>query len=173
MTDWDLSPKRVADSHVTLTQMMEVTDANVAGNVHGGAIMRLVDTAAGIAAIRHASGLCVTVAIDEMTFLEPVHIGDVLVLKASVTAAGRTSVEVGVRVDALDPISGSTRHANSAYLVFVAVDERGAPRPVPPLIAESETEKRRQREASLRREARLAHKEAVKAARLSESADED
>jgi Acyl-CoA hydrolase len=173
VADWDLTPKRVADSHVTLTQMMEVTDANIAGNVHGGAIMRLVDTAAGLAAIRHASGLCVTVAIDEMTFLEPVHIGDVLVLKASVTAAGRTSVEVGVRVDALDPISGRTRHANSAYLVFVAVDEHGAPRPVPPLIAESETEKRRQREASLRREARLAHKEAVRAARDSEAADGD
>ena len=173
VTDWDLTPKRVADSHVTLTQMMEVTDANIAGNVHGGAIMRLVDTAAGLAAIRHASGLCVTVAIDEMTFLEPVHIGDVLVLKASVTAAGRTSVEVGVRVDALDPISGSTRHANSAYLVFVAVDEHGAPRPVPPLIAETETQKRRQREAALRREARLAHKEAVKAARDSGSSDED
>ncbi|MEA2558480.1 MAG: hypothetical protein QOG88_2018 [Actinomycetota bacterium] len=172
MTDWDLTPKRVSDSHVTLTQMMEVTDANIAGYVHGGAIMRLVDTAAGLAAIRHASGLCVTVAIDEMTFLEPVQIGDVLVLKAAVTDAGTTSIEVSVRVDALDPISGRTRHANSAYLVFVAVDEHGAPRPVPPLVAESDLEKRRQREASLRREARLAHKAAVKAAREQEAADE-
>ncbi|MEA2555930.1 MAG: hypothetical protein QOI60_1261 [Actinomycetota bacterium] len=172
MTDWDLTPKRVSDSHVTLTQMMEVTDANIAGYVHGGAIMRLVDTAAGLAAIRHASGLCVTVAIDEMTFLEPVQIGDVLVLKAAVTDAGTTSIEVSVRVDALDPISGRTRHANSAYLVFVAVDEHGAPRPVPPLVAESDLEKRRQREASLRREARLAHKAAVKAARAQEAADE-
>jgi uncharacterized protein (TIGR00369 family) len=172
VTEWDLTPKRVSDSHVTLTQMMEVTDANIAGNVHGGAIMRLVDTAAGLAAIRHASGLCVTVAIDEMTFLEPVQIGDVLVLNAAVTDAGRTSIEVSVRVDALDPISGRTRHANSAYLVFVAVDEHGAPRPVPPLIAESDLEKRRQREASLRREARLAHKAAVKAAREQEAADE-
>jgi uncharacterized protein (TIGR00369 family) len=172
VTDWDLTPKRVSDSHVTLTQMMEVTDANIAGYVHGGAIMRLVDTAAGLAAIRHASGLCVTVAIDEMTFLEPVQIGDVLVLKAAVTDAGTTSIEVSVRVDALDPISGRTRHANSAYLVFVAVDDHGAPRPVPPLIAESDLEKRRQREASLRREARLAHKAAVKAAREQEAADE-
>jgi uncharacterized protein (TIGR00369 family) len=172
VTDWDLTPKRVSDSHVTLTQMMEVTDANIAGYVHGGAIMRLVDTAAGLAAIRHASGLCVTVAIDEMTFLEPVQIGDVLVLKAAVTDAGTTSIEVSVRVDALDPISGRTRHANSAYLVFVAVDEHGAPRPVPPLVAESDLEKRRQREASLRREARLAHKAAVKAAREQEAADE-
>jgi uncharacterized protein (TIGR00369 family) len=172
VTDWDLTPKRVSDSHVTLTQMMEVTDANIAGYVHGGAIMRLVDTAAGLAAIRHASGLCVTVAIDEMTFLEPVQIGDVLVLKAAVTDAGTTSIEVSVRVDALDPISGRTRHANSAYLVFVAVDEHGAPRPVPPLVAESDLEKRRQREASLRREARLAHKAAVKAARAQEAADE-
>lgn len=171
MTDWDLTPKRVADSRVTLTQMMEVTDANIAGNVHGGAIMRLVDTAAGLSAIRHAGGICVTVAIDEMTFLEPVHIGDVLVLNASINDAGRTSVEVGVRVDALDPISGRTRHANSAYLVFVAVDEHGSPRPVPPLIAESEKEKRRQREAKLRRETRLAHKAAVTAAREAERED--
>jgi uncharacterized protein (TIGR00369 family) len=160
-----LPPKHVADSTVTLTQMMEVTDANIAGKVHGGVIMRLVDTAAALAAIRHAGGLAVTVAIDEMTFLDPVSIGEVVVLKASVNAVGHSSMECGVRVDALDPVSGRTRHANSAYLVFVAVDDDGRPRPVPPLLVETDEEKRRQREANLRREARLAHKEAVKAAR--------
>jgi acyl-CoA hydrolase len=177
MTDPDLArdptpreriPKRVADSAVTLTQMMEVTDVNIAGTVHGGVIMRLVDTAAGLAAVRHAGGLAVTVAIDEMTFLEPVHIGDVLVLLATVNDVGTTSMECGVRVEAHDPVTGTMRHANSAYLVFVAVDDDGHPRPVPPLVVETDDEKRRQREAKLRRKSRLAHKEAVKAAREAE-----
>lgn len=167
-----LTPKRARDSRVTLTQMMEVTDANVAGNVHGGVIMRLVDTAAALAAIRHAGGLALTVAIDEMTFLEAVHIGDVLILHAAVNDVGTTSMEVGVRVEAEDPVTGRTRHANSAYLVYVAVDEEGHPRPVPPLAVTSETERRRQREAKLRRQARLAHKEAVKAARTVEAVGE-
>jgi uncharacterized protein (TIGR00369 family) len=164
----ELQPKRVADSRVTLTQMMEVTDANVAGNVHGGVIMRLVDTAAALAAIRHAGGLCVTVSIDEMSFLEPVHIGDVLVLHASVNDVGHTSMECGVRVEAESPISGRRVHAASAYLVFVAIDDEGHPRAVSPIEPETEVERRRQREAKLRRETRMAHKVAVKAARAAE-----
>ena len=111
--------------------MMEVTDANVAGNVHGGVIMRLVDTAAALAAIKHSGGVALTVGIDEMTFLEPVQIGEVVVLRASVNDVGRTSMECGVRVEAEDPLTGIIRHVNSAYLVFVAVDEKGRPRPVP------------------------------------------
>jgi acyl-CoA hydrolase len=169
MTRSDLVPKRAAASHVTLTQMMEVTDANVAGNVHGGAIMRLVDTAAALAAIRHAGGLAVTVSLDEMSFLEPVHIGDVLTLHAAVNDVGTTSMECGVRVEAENPITGTRVHAASAHLVFVAIDEAGHPRPVPPLIAESDDELRRQREAKLRRQTRMAHKEALKAARKAES----
>jgi uncharacterized protein (TIGR00369 family) len=164
----DRAPRSVADSSVTLTQMMEVTDANVAGNVHGGVIMRLVDTAAALAAIKHSGGLALTVGIDEMTFLEPVHIGEVLVLRASVNDAGTTSMECGVRVDAQDPLSGTARHVNSAYLVFVAVDDQGRPRPVPPLVAGSAIERARQREAKLRRERRMAHKEAIEAARAAE-----
>jgi len=165
----ELAPKTVAASRVELTQLMEATDVNIAGTVHGGVVMRLVDTAAGLAAMRHAAGLAVTVAIDEMTFLEPVHIGDLLVLKATVNDVGRTSMECGVRVEAHDPVTGTVRHANTAYLVFVAVDGNGTPRPVPPLVAETEVEQRRQREAKLRRQARLAHKEAVKAARAAET----
>ena len=168
--DWGTAPKPARDSRVTLTQLMEVTDANIAGNVHGGVIMRLVDTAAALAAIKHAGGLALTVAIDEMTFLEPVHIGDVLVLKASVNDVGTSSMECGVRVEATDPVSGRSVHANTAYMVFVAVDAEGQPRPVPPLLAEAEIEQRRQREAKLRRAARLAHKEAVKATRAAEAA---
>jgi uncharacterized protein (TIGR00369 family) len=157
--------RSVSGSTVTLTQMMEVTDANVAGNVHGGVIMRLVDTAAALAAIKHSGGLALTVGIDEMTFLEPVHIGEVVVLKACVNDVGRTSMECGVRVEAEDPLTGTVRHVNSAYLVFVAVDDEGKPRPVPPLVAETEDERRRQREAKLRRERRIVHKEAIDVAR--------
>jgi len=145
--------------------MMEVTDANVAGNVHGGVIMRLVDTAAALAAIKHSGGVALTVGIDEMTFLEPVQIGEVVVLRACVNDVGRTSMECGVRVEAEDPLTGIIRHVNSAYLVFVAVDDKGRPRPVPPLIAGSEDERRRQQEAKLRRERRIDHKEAIEAAR--------
>lgn len=160
--------RTVAASEVTLTQMMEVTDANVAGNVHGGVIMRLVDTAAALSAIKHSGGLALTVQIDEMSFLEPVHIGEVLILKASVNDVGRSSMECGVRVDAQDPLTSTIRHVNSAYMVFVAVDRQGRPREVPRLVAETETERRRQQEATLRRERRIAHREAIEAARAAE-----
>jgi uncharacterized protein (TIGR00369 family) len=161
----DVEPRSVTDSEVTLTQMMEVTDANVAGNVHGGVIMRLVDTAAALSAIKHSGGIALTVGIDEMTFLEPVHIGEVVVLKASVNDVGTTSMECGVRVEAQDPVTSAVRHVNSAYLVFVAVDGQGRPRPVPPLLAATDVQRRRQREAKLRRERRIGHKEAIEAAR--------
>jgi uncharacterized protein (TIGR00369 family) len=162
------SPRTVAASEVTLTQMMEVTDANITGNVHGGVIMRLVDTAGALAAIKHSGGEALTVQIDEMSFLEPVHIGEVLILKASVNDVGRTSMECGVRVDAQDPLTGTIRHVNSAYLVFVAIDRSGRPREVPRLLAETDTERRRQQEATLRRERRTAHREAIRAARAAE-----
>jgi uncharacterized protein (TIGR00369 family) len=157
--------RSVSDSEVTLTQMMEVTDANVAGNVHGGVVMRLVDTAAALAAIKHSGGIALTVGIDEMTFLEPVHIGEVVVLKASVNDVGTTSMECGVRVEAQNPLTGVVRHVNSAYLVFVAVDAEGRPRAVPALLAETDVQRRRQGEAKLRRERRIDHKEAIDAAR--------
>jgi uncharacterized protein (TIGR00369 family) len=161
MTKWDLTPKTVAESQVTLVQLMELMDANIAGIVHGGAVLRLVDTAAGLAAIKHCGGLAVTVALDEMSFLAPVRIGDTVTVKASVNDVGETSVEVGVRVESETVVSGERRHTSSAYLVFVALDERGKPRPVPPLVAETPTQQRRQREAKIRRETRLAHKAAI------------
>ena len=169
MRTWDLTPRRAADSSVTISQLMELVDANIAGNVHGGTIMKLVDTAAALAAIRHAGGLCVTVTVDELSFLEPVHIGEVVTLHASVNDVGTTSLECGVRVDAENPVTGRKVHASSAYLVFVAIDDEGRPRPVPPLQVETDEERRRQREAKLRRQARMAHKEAVKQARATTS----
>ena len=169
----EIAGRRVADSSVTLTQMMEVTDANVAGNVHGGVLMRLADTAAALAAIDHSAGLALTVTIDEMTFLEPVHIGEVVTLRASVNDVGRTSMECGVRVEAHDPVSGIVRHVSTAYLVFVAVDRDGRPRAVPPLVVETDDERRRQREARLRRERRIAHREAIEAGRRSSASQGD
>jgi acyl-CoA hydrolase len=161
----DLAPKPGSASRVTLSIQMQVTDANIAGNVHGGTIMKLVDNAAGLAAAKHAGGLAVTAVMDDMSFLEPVYVGDVVTLKASVNEAFNTSMEVGVRVEAESFVTGKTSHTSSAYLVFVAVDDDGKPRPVPPLIAETDEERQRQREAGLRREARLARKRAIEEAR--------
>jgi acyl-CoA hydrolase len=142
---------------------MEVTDANVAGNVHGGVIMRLADTAAALAAMRHAGKLCVTVNVDEISFIAPVHVGDVLTLRASVNDVGTTSLEVGVRVEASSPFGDHLVHAATAYFVFVALDSAGQPSAVPPLLCETDDERRRQRAARLRREVRMAHR-AAKAA---------
>jgi len=140
---------------------MELTDANLLGNVHGGAIMKLVDNAGGLAAMKHCRGPVVTAAMDEMTFLEPVYVGDVVTVKAMVNDSGRTSMEVGVRVEAENVATGRCVHTSSAYLVYVALDREGKPRPVPPLVAETEEQQQRQREAKLRRQARLARKEAI------------
>jgi uncharacterized protein (TIGR00369 family) len=159
------SPRTPAASHVTLTQLMEVTDANVAGNVHGGVIMRLADTAAALAAARHAGRLCVTVSVDEISFREPVHVGDVLTLRASVNDVGTTSLECGVRVEAENPITGHWIHAATAYFVFVALDEQGQPTEVSPLVPTTDEERRRQAEARMRRETRMSHREAIRAHR--------
>ncbi len=134
---------------------MTQLDANLAGNVHGGVIMREVDSAAGTAAARHAGRLCVTAAIDELSFHEPVFVGDILIVSAAINAVGRSSLEVGVKVEAEPWQGGARRHTTTAYLVMVALDEAGHPVPVPPLIVESEEEKRRERQASLRRQIRM------------------
>jgi uncharacterized protein (TIGR00369 family) len=166
VSEWDLSPKPVSASQVTLAQLMEITDANLGGIVHGGVIMKLVDTAAGLAAIKHAGGLCVTVTMDEMTFVAPVHVGDTVTVKASVNDVGNTSLEVGVRVESEEIVTGRRTHTSSAYLVFVAIDDEGRPRPVPPIVAETPDQERRQREAKIRRETRLAHRKLIEEHRL-------
>lgn len=160
-----LEPKAPRESAVTLSQLMELVHANLAGNVHGGEIMKLIDSAAGIAAGRHAGGLTVTVSLDEMSFLHPVHVGDVVFVHACVNDVGRTSMEVGVRVEAEDLVTGQRTHTSSAYLVFVALDRAGRPRPVAPLQPETEQERRRQAEAKIRREHRLARTEAIRRGR--------
>jgi acyl-CoA hydrolase len=146
----------VSASRTVLSQWMGPTDANVAGAVHGGAVMRLCDEAAGTAAARHCRRMVVTAAMGRMTFLLPIRIGQLLTFRASVNAVWRTSMEVGVRVEAEDPISGEVRHTNSAYITMVAVDEDGHPVPaVPKLRCEHADELRREREAQVRRRNRL------------------
>ncbi|HLI55814.1 MAG TPA: acyl-CoA thioesterase [Actinomycetota bacterium] len=157
-----MDEKAVRESQVELSQGMCIADANLAGFVHGGVIMKLVDSAGGLAAIRHARGMVVTAAIDEMVFIEPIQLGSLVTVKASVNLVGHTSMEVGVRVETENILTGERVHASSAYLVFVAIDDdTGKPRPVPGLIAESPDEKRRMREARIRREARLARRASI------------
>jgi acyl-CoA hydrolase len=161
----DLVPRPVSHSEVMLVQQVTQLEANLLGNVHGGVIMKLVDNAGGLAAMKHAGGPVVTASLDEMVFLEPVFVGDVITLRASVNDVGRTSMEVGVRVDAENYLGTRQVHTSSAYLVYVALDAHGKPRPVPPLVAETPVQQQRQREAKLRREARLARNEAIRRAR--------
>jgi acyl-CoA hydrolase len=144
---------------------MGLTDANVAGNVHGGSIMYMCDEVAGIAAVRHCGARVVTAAMDRMTFLHPVYVGNLVTLKATVNAAWRTSMEVGVRVEAEDVRTGEVTHTSTAYLTMVALDDEGRPTEVPPIAPETDDEQRRAREAQLRRDNRLAERESIESAR--------
>lgn len=164
--------KRVRESSVMLAQVMNPQDANPAGNVHGGVIMKLIDTAAGAAAVKHSQANCVTASIDRLDFHNPVFIGDLVTLRASVTYTGKTSMEVGIRVESQNLFTGAIRHTVSAYMTFVALDEKGKPFAIPPLLLEEPEEKRRNREALARREARLREKTKEKACQLdAESCD--
>ena len=147
---------------------MSLVDANSAGFVHGGTVMKLCDEAAGIAAIKHSRLRVVTAAIDRMTFLEVVHVGELLSCKARVNAVWRTSMEVGVRVEAENPRTGELRHTSTAYLTMVALDDDGRPTPVPALEVESDIEKRRMREAELRRRNRLDERDEIRVSRAGE-----
>ena len=140
---------------------MGVTDANAAGYVHGGVVLRLCDEAAGLAATRHSGRRVVTAAMDRVTFNEPVHVGEVVTFKATVNAAWRTSMEIGVRVEAESPRTRTVRHTNTAYVTMVALDDDGRPSPVPTLECTDATEERREREAQLRRGNRLAEREQI------------
>jgi acyl-CoA hydrolase len=140
-------------------------DANVAGNVHGGVIMHLCDEVAGIAAVRHSGRRAVTAAMDRMNFLHPVYVGQLVTVKATVNAAWRTSMEVGVRVESEDIRTGRVMHTSTAYLTMVALDDEGNPTAVPPLRPDTPAEKRRAREAQVRRDHRLAERKRIEAVR--------
>jgi acyl-CoA hydrolase len=151
-----LSKKRIRDSQVTLHQFMLPADANPAGNVHGGVILKIADEAAGICAMRHAQRPCVTVAIDSVSFHSPVHVGELLALKASLEYVGRTSMEIRVDVHAEDPIKGVVTHTNSAFFVFVALNEAGVATVVPQLELETDKERANFAEGKLRQVRRVA-----------------
>jgi len=144
--------KTIAESRVRLSQFMHIDQANAVGNVHGGEIVKLVDEAGALAAIRHARSLVVTVAIDSMTFMEPIYVGNVVTLDAELTYVGNTSMEVRVEVIAENALTGARTTTNSAYLVYVAIDNQGRPQRVPPLIAETDDE-REMMEAARERQA--------------------
>lgn len=156
-----LGEKKVSESAMTTYRLMMPTDANVAGNVFGGAIMRYMDEIAGIVAFRHAGTIAVTASIDRMNFYAPVYIGDLLILKAAVNYVGRTSMEVGVRIEAQDPKTGRLVRTGSCYLTYVALDAQGRPTPVPRLILETPGEKLRYKQASARRRLREAERAAL------------
>ncbi len=163
-----MEAKPASESSSEITHWMGVTDANSAGNIHGGTIMKLADEAAALAAIKHSRQRVVTVGMDRMDFLVPIYVGELVTFRATVNAAWRSSMEVGVRVDAENPVTGECRHTNTAYLTMVALDSDGRPAEVPPLEAGSAAEARRMREAELRRANRLAEREEIVARRAAE-----
>jgi acyl-CoA hydrolase len=147
--------KRASESTAILTHFLLPEDANPAGNIHGGVIVKHIDSAAGVAAFRHARRNVVTASIDRLDFIRPAFVGNLLILKAGVNLAGRTSMEVGVRAETEDLLTGHIAHVATAYLTFVALDAAGHPTEVPQLVPETECERRRHRMAQARRAARL------------------
>lgn len=149
-----LQAKPVSESRVVMSRQMMPDDANPWGYVHGGTIMKMVDEAAGSAAIRHTRMRVSTAAIDYMSFLHPVHVGDLVTVKASLNDVGRTSMEVGVRVEAENMLTGDVKYTSSCYLVMVALDNQGQPAQVPPIVPETPNDHRRMAAAKIRRKRR-------------------
>ena len=150
--------KTVRASQVEMTELVLPNDTNPFGTLLGGRLMHWIDIAAGIAASRHTNRVCVTASIDELHFLHPVHKGEVVILQASVNRVYHSSLDVGVRVTSEDTLSGVRTHTNTAYLTFVAIDERGKPVPVPPVKPVTAEEQRRFQDAGRRRQIRLRHR---------------
>ena len=149
-----LTPAR---SRVEMTQIVMPTHANgMRGVLFGGVVVQWIDVCAGVAAMRHAGGAVTTASIDRLDFMSPIHVGDIVILQAQVNFAHRTSMEVGCRVETEDPLTRARRYTTKAYLTFVAIDGDGRPRPVPPLVVETDTDRRRQEEGAARRANRLA-----------------
>ena len=151
-------PKTPSASRISIAQLMHPEHANILGHVHGGWIMKLVDEAGALTCMRHAQKKVVTVAVDSMVFREPIKIGDLVTLNAEVTYTGRTSMEAEVQVIAENPITGERTHTNTAYLVYVGLDDEGRPTPIPALITETEEEKQRMEQAKKRQAHRISQK---------------
>ena len=148
--------KRPSESAMSTARLMMPMDANILGNVFGGAIMRYMDEIAAVVAWRHAGSNCVTASIDRMNFYAPVYVGNVLILRASVNYVGTTSMEIGVRIEAHDARTGKQTHTGSCYLTYVALDKNGRPAPIPKLILTTQDEKKRFNDALARRKLREA-----------------
>ena len=151
----DAKPARLSQS--TISEVMMPHMANGVGNVHGGVLLGMIDRVGAVAAIRHARRVCVTVSVDQVDFREPIHLGELVTMQAMVNYVHRTSLEVGVRVEAENLVTGVKRHTNSCYLTYVAIDDAGRPTEVPPVVAETEEEERRFRAAERRRGQRIEH----------------
>lgn len=143
------------ESETVMSELMMPNHANIMGNVFGGVILSLVDRIAAVCAIRHAKKQCVTVSVDKVDFKEPIHVGELITGFARVNYAGKTSMEVGVKIIAEHLITGEKRHTNSCYVTYVALDENGRPAPVPPVVPETPDEKRRYERAAKRRTSRV------------------
>ncbi len=154
--------KKVKDSSITTSIIMMPEDANPVGNVHGGIIMKHVDETAGIVAFRHSRNNSVTASIDSLIFHYPVFVGELLTLKASINMTAKSSMEIGVRIESENLLTGEVKHTASAYLTFVALDKAGRPTQVPSLVFETEDEKQRNNQAQTRRKNRLADREQEK-----------
>lgn len=138
-----MKDKTVRESQTEMSQLMMPQHINLAGTVYGGVIVSVADSVAYVCAARHAGPNCVTVSIDQLDFREPIRIGELVTFKASVNYVGRTSMEIGIRIEAEDLKTGKKRHTNSCYFTMVALDDQGRPTPVPKLIPETEIEKKR------------------------------
>ena len=150
-----VKPRHPSESETVMSELMMPQHANIMGNVFGGVILALVDRVAAVAAIRHARRPCVTVSVDKVDFREPIHVGELLTAYGRVNFAGKTSMEVGVKVLSENPLTGQKRHTNSCYVTYVALDDQGVPTPVPPIVPETADEKRRYDRAAKRRASRV------------------
>jgi acyl-CoA hydrolase len=150
-----LRPKHPRESETVMSELMMPQHANIMGNVFGGVILAIADRVAAVAAIRHAGKQCVTVSVDKVDFKEPIHVGELVTAYARVNFAGRTSMEVGVKVIAENVLTGEKRHTNSCYVTYVALDDEGVPTAVPPIVPETADEKRRYDRAAKRRASRV------------------
>ena len=157
-----MESKKIKDSSITTSIIMMPEDANPAGNVHGGIIMKHVDETAGIVAFRHSRNNSVTASIDSLIFHYPVFVGELLTLKASINMTAKSSMEIGVRIESENLLTGEVKHTASAYLTFVALDKAGRPTQIPSLVFETENEKHRNTQAQTRRKNRLSAREQEK-----------
>ncbi len=150
-----LKPRHPSESETVMSELMMPQHANIMGNVFGGVILSMVDRIAAVCAIRHSRKECVTVSVDKVDFREPIHVGELITGFARVNYAGKTSMEVGVKIITEHLITGEKRHTNSCYVTYVALDDKGRPSAVPPIVPETPDEKRRYERAAKRRTSRV------------------